>query len=201
MFVYRSPMGFTFGGPGAASVARSADGNRWGWGASFADGSYLGSRTSGAFGHTLRSGMVWASRTFNLDLGRDVTFHAGVTLAAGSADYEGDAMFEATPSLMSAASVRVAGRRTSLTLESPMRAESGTGTFRLETGHVEDGVRHRETVRVGLRPDGRELRATLRHDVALAVGRIAVEASAAHDAGHVAGAREGRIGLAWNVTW
>ena len=194
--------GFTFGfGPGSASVARTADGSRWGWGASFADGSYLGSRTSGAFGHTLRSGMVWASRSFNLEFGRGVTFHAGVTLAAGSADYEGGAMFEATPSLMSAASVRVAGRRTSLTLESPMRAESGTGTFRLETGHVEDGVRQREAVRVGLRPDGRELRATLRHDVALAAGRIAVEASVAHDAGHVAGAREGRIGLAWNVTW
>ncbi|MCY4286410.1 MAG: S8 family serine peptidase [Thiotrichales bacterium] len=200
-----SPLGegFTFGfGPGSASVARTSDGNRWGWGASFADGSYLGSRASGAFGHDLRSGMVWASRSFNRELGRGVTFHAGVTLAAGRADYESDAMFEATPSLMSAASVRVASRGTSLTLESPMRAESGTGTFRLETGHVEDGVRQRETVRVGLRPDGRELRATLRHDTPLAVaGRIAVEGSVAHDAGHTAGAREGRIGLAWNVTW
>ena len=195
--------GFTLGfGPGSASVARASDGNRWGWGASFADGSYLGSRASGAFGHDLRSGMVWASRSFNRELGRGVTFHAGVTLAAGRADYESDAMFEATPSLMSAASVRVASRGTSLTLESPMRAESGTGTFRLETGHVEDGVRQRETVRVGLRPDGRELRATLRHDTPLAVaGRIAVEGSVAHDAGHAAGARERRIGLVWNVTW
>ncbi len=195
--------GFTFGfGPGSASVARTADGNQWGWGASFADGSYLGSRASGAFGHDLRSGMVWASRSFDRELGRGVMFHAGVTLAAGRADYESDAMFEATPSLMSAASVRVARRGTSLTLESPMRAESGTGTFRLETGHVEDGVRQRETVRVGLRPDGRELRATLRHDTPLPVaGRIAVEGSVAHDAGHTAGAREGRVGLAWNVTW
>jgi len=146
--------------------------------------------------------MVWASRSFNRELGRSVTFEAGVTLAAGRADYESDAMFEATPSLMSAASVRVARHGTSLTLESPLRAESGTGTFRLETGHVEDGVRQRETIRVGLRPDGRELRATLRHDTPLPVaGRIAVEGSVAHDAGHAAGAHEGRLGLAWNVAW
>ena len=51
-------------GPTSASLARVPGRETWGYGLSFSDGEYLGSRASGAFGSDLRSGMIWSSRSF-----------------------------------------------------------------------------------------------------------------------------------------
>lgn len=187
-------------GPTSASIAKAAHGGGWGWGASFAHDEYLGGRAGGAFGDSLHSGLVWTSKSFKQDMGGGATLEAGITLATGTADYQAGGMFEATPSLMSAAKVRFGNADTSITVEQPMRAETGTGTFHLETGHAgKDGRRARAAHRVPLRPDAREVRATFRHEGTLGAGRIAFEASAAMDAGHVEGAHDASIGVAWQV--
>ena len=188
-------------GPTSVSIAKLADASRWGYGASFADGDYLGGRGRGGFGTTLRSGMVWASRSFARELGESVTLRATATLAAGAAEYEASAMFEASASLMSAAAVRVGTERTGVTVEQPLRAESGTGTFRLETGWIEDGRRLHIEHRVPLRPEAREVRMTLRHERETAGGHLAIELAGALDAGHVRGERDASLGVAWRTSW
>ena len=110
-------------------------------------------------------------------------------------------LFEASTSLMSAGAVRIGTASTGVTLEQPLRAESGTGTFRLETGWIEDGRRLRADTRVPLRPEAREVRMTLRHERETGGGQLALELSRAGDAGHVAGEHDASAGLAWRMTW
>ena len=97
--------------------------------------------------------------------------------------------------------MRVGTEQTGLTLEQPLRAESGTGTFRLETGWIEDGRKLRAEHRVALRPEAREVRATLRHEREAGSGQLALELSGALDAGHMAGQRDASVGVAWHTTW
>ena len=61
------------------------------------------------------------------------------TIALGSPWYEGGSIFRASSHLLSGVRVRVGTEDTGLTVEQPLRAESGTGVFRLENGRVEDG--------------------------------------------------------------
>lgn len=186
--------------PGAATIARRGAGG-WEHGFSFEDGRYLGARPSGAFGSNLHAGMFWTSRSFERDLGAGVTLDASGTIAASLPRYETNAIFEASPSLLSALSMRVGTEQTGLTLEQPLRAESGTGTFRLETGWIEDGRKLRAEHRVALRPEAREVRATLRHEREAGSGQLALELSGALDAGHMAGQRDASVGVAWHTTW
>ena len=60
--------------------------------------------------------------------------------------------------------MRVGTEPTVLTVAQPRRAGSGTGTFRFETGWIEDGRRLHAEHRVPLQPEARERRATLRHN-------------------------------------
>ncbi len=190
-------------GPSSASLARlpSPHGGGWGYGFSFDSRGYLGSRTSGAFGSDLRSGMIWTARAFERALGEGWTLSAGGTLALSVPQYEDDAIFSASPSLMSAASVRIGTGRTGLTVEQPLRAESGAGTFRVENGRTENGRRLHDEHRIPLRPDARELRMELRHEREALGGEVAVEAGHSMNAGHVPGESETGIGLAYRVTW
>ncbi len=110
-------------------------------------------------------------------------------------------MFRASPSVLSALTVRIGTRTTGVTFEQPLRAESGSGTFRLENGRLENGRRLYDTYRVPLRPDGRELRMTFRHEREALGGNIAIEAGGAIDAGHVEGEPEISAGLAYRMTW
>ena len=186
--------------PGAATIARREIGG-WEHGFSFENGRYLGARASGAFGSNLHTGMFWTSHSFERELGTHLTLDASATIAASLPRYESDAIFEASPSLLSALSVRVGTEKTGLTLEQPLRAESGTGTFRLETGWIEDGRRLHAEHRVRLRPEAREVRATLRHERDAAGGQLALELSDAINAGHVTGKHDASVGLAWRTTW
>ena len=188
-------------GPTSASLAREPHSRGWGYGLSFNDDGYLGSRTSGAFGSDLRSGMSWISRTVEQELSAGWSVEATGTLAFGAPRYEKNAIFEASPSMLSALSVRIGTESTGLTLEQPLRAETGTGKFLIENGRIENGRRLYGEHRIRLRPDSREVRMTLRHEHDAYGGRIAFEAGATMNAGHAAGEHESHIGLAFRRAW
>ena len=188
-------------GPTSASLAREPHSRGWGYGLSFNDDGYLGSRTSGAFGSDLRSGMSWISRTVEQELSAGWSVEATGTLAFGAPRYEKNAIFEASPSMLSALSVRIGTESTGLTLEQPLRAETGTGKFRIENGRIENGRRLYDEHRIRLRPDSREVRMTLRHERDTYGGRIAFEAGATMNASHAAGGHASHIGLAFRRAW
>ena len=191
-------MGF---GETSASLARVPDNDGWGYGLSFDDAGHLGAETSGAFGTDPRSGMVWTSRAFEHMLGDGWAVKATGTAALSLPQYEKDAMFRATPSMLSAISMRVGTESTGIVVEQPLRAETGTGRFRVENGRIEDGKRFHDEFRVPLRPDGREVRMTLRHNFAAFRGILAFEVGGAVNAGHVPDEHEANVGLAYRASW
>ena len=188
-------------GPSSATLARLPHDDRWGYGLSVDDAGYLGAQTSGAFGADPRSGMVWASRAFQHDLDGGWRLDVVGTVAVGVPQYEDDAIFRASPSVMSAMSMRVGTDGWRLTIEQPLRAESGTGTFRIENGRIENGQRLYDEYSIPLRPDAREVRIALRHERKGLGGSIAIEASSAMNASHTPGERKTSIGFAYQLTW
>ena len=188
-------------GETSASLARLPHDGDWGYGVSLDDAGYLESETSGAFGSDPRSGMIWTSRAFERELGDGLTLNATGTLALTLPRYEDDAMFSASPSVMSAMSMRIGTESTGLSVEQPLRAESGTATFRVENGRVENGRRLYDVHRVPLRPDAREMRFALRHERKALGGDIAVEIGHSTNVGHVPGESETAFGLAYRITW
>ena len=188
-------------GPSSATLARLPHDGRWGYGLSVDDAGYLGAQTSGAFGSDPRSGMVWASRAFQHDLDAGWSLDVVGTVAVGVPQYEDDAIFQASPSVLSAMSMRVGTDGWGLTLEQPLRAESGTGTFRIENGHMESGQRLYDEYRIPLEPEARETRVTLRHEREALGGDVALMVSGAANAGHVSGEREMSMGLAYRTNW
>lgn len=188
-------------GPSSASLARLPRDGGWGYGLGFDDAGYLGTQTSGAFGSDPRSGMIWTSRAFQQDLDSGLSLDVVGTLALGVPQYEDDAIFQASASVLSAMSMRVGTDDWGLTVEQPLRAESGTGTFRIENGHIESGQRLYDEYRIPLAPDAREIRVTLRHEREALGGDVALEVSGAANAGHVSGEREMSLGLAYRTLW
>ena len=187
-------------GFGPSSLSLASWGESWGGGLSFDTKGHFGPLTSGAFGKDLQSGLSWVSRNFKYDLGGWSVETQG-TLALSAYRYDRRAIFQASPSVMSAMSVRVGTANTGLTIAQPLRAETGVGTFRLETAMSGNGRRLYDTHRVRLRPDAREVHMTLRHEMDAGLGRIAVEAGGAINAGHVAGKREAHAGIAFHTSW
>ena len=188
-------------GATSTSLARLPHENDWGYGFSFDNAGYLGTQTSGAFGSDLRSGMIWASRAYKRELGEALTLNVEGTLAYSLPQYEDDAIFAASPSVMSATSIRIGTGSTGITIEQPLRAETGTGTFRVENGRIENGRRLYDVYRVPLRPDAREIRMSLRHERQALGGNIAVEVGHSMNAGHVPGETETGVGLAYRMNW
>ncbi|MCY3956491.1 MAG: S8 family serine peptidase, partial [Nitrospira sp.] len=163
-------------GPSSMSFARQPQQGGFGYGFSVNDGNYLGAQTSGAFGRNLRSGMVWTSHAIVQELGHGLTLNAAGTVGMSLPDYEQDAIFQASSSLLSAVAIRVGTPQTVLMIEQPLRAETGTGTFRIENGRMENGRWLYDKYRIRLSPDAREVRLTLHHEREAVGGRIAVEA-------------------------
>ena len=188
-------------GPASASLARSSHEGGWGYGFSFENSGYMGAEASGAFGSSLHSGMVWSSRTFRHRLDDGWTLDAVGTLALSMPQYDRDAIFRASPSILSAVSMRLGTESTGLVIEQPLRAESGTGTFRIENGRIENGRRLYDEHRVPLRPGKRETRMTLRHDREVLGGEMAFQVSSAVNAGHVSGKRDSSLGMAYRINW
>ena len=187
--------------PGSVSLARRQDEGGVEYGVAFEQGQYFGARPSGAFGSDLHSGMFWTSHTMKREITTGWTVEATGTVAVSLPRYESKAIFEASPSMLSAVAMRVGTEHTGLTLEQPLRAESGVGTFRTENGRIENGRRLYDVHRVGLRPEAREMRMTLRHERDALGGRIAVELGGAVNAGHTPRERDANIELAFRTTW
>ena len=183
------------------SFARRPQDGGWGYGFSLNNGDYLGSRASGAFGSGLRSGMVWTSHAVQHELGGGWTLDATGTLAISLPDYEKNAIFEASSSMLSALSIRVGTQNTGLTVAQPLRAETGVGTFRIENGRIENGRRLYDKYRIRLSPDVREIRLTLHHEREAVGGNIAVEVGGTMNAGHIPGRHDSRLGFMYRLIW
>ena len=190
-------------GETSASLARQLNRMKggWGYGVSFDEAGYLESETSGAFGSDPRSGMIWTSRAFERELGGGLTLNAEGTLAFSLPRYEDKAMFSASASVMSAMFMRIGTGSTGLSVEQPLRAESGTGRFSVENGRIENGKRLHDMYRIPLRPDARELRFTLRHEREALGGNLVAEVGHSTNTGHVPGESETGIGLAYRMNW
>ncbi|MCY3728341.1 MAG: S8 family serine peptidase [Nitrospira sp.] len=188
-------------GPSSMSFARQPQQGGFGYGFSVNDGNYLGAQTSGAFGRNLRSGMVWTSHAIVQELGHGLTLNATGTVGMSLPDYEQDAIFQASSSLLSAVAIRVGTPQTVLMIEQPLRAETGTGTFRIENGRMENGRWLYDKYRIRLSPDAREVRLTLHHEREAVGGRIAVEAGSTMNAGHIPGRQDSRLGFAYRLIW
>lgn len=188
-------------GPSSLSIAHQPRQGGLGYGFSLNDGNYLGAQTSGAFGRNLRSGMVWTSHAIVQELGYGLTLNATGTMAMSLADYEKEAIFQASSSLLSALSLRVGTHNTGLTIEQPLRAETGTGTFRIENGQMVNGRRLYDKYRIRLSPDAREIRLMLHHEREAVGGRIAVEVGSTMNAGHIPGRQDSRLGFAYRLIW
>ena len=188
-------------GEGTAGIGREPTSGRWGYGfAASTDGAFA-ARGKGAFDAGTHAGLIWASAAADATIGSSVGVKATATIAMSASAHERNAVFETSPVPMSALALRAGTDRTSLTLEQPLRAEAGTGVFHLENGHTEGGRRLRDAYRVRLEPEGRELRATLRHEVRGRRWKIAVAATATNDAGHVPGERDAAIGAVFTTRW
>ena len=188
-------------GAGGMSLARRGDGDEVGYGLSWSAEAHLGAHASGAFGSSPGAMMVWTTKSVETELVNKWTLRVNATLAFSGPWYDAGAVFSASPSIMSAASARIGTRSNAITLEQPLRAESGTGTFRLENGHLRDGRRRYDEHRVALRPNARELRVAVRHDRELARGRLAIEVATAFDAYHTPGRKETTVGMAYEKKW
>ncbi len=191
-------MGF---GQTSASLARLPRNGEWGYGLSLDNSGYLDSETSGAFGSDLQSGTIWTSRVFKRELGEGWMLNAEGTLALSMPQYQNKAIFQASSSVMSAMSLRAGTQDTGISLEQPLRAETGTGTFRIENGRIENGRRLYDKYHIPLPPDARELRLALRHEEHAPGGKVAFEVGHSVNAGHVPGETETRIGFAYRAAW
>ena len=188
-------------GPSSMSFARQPQQGGFGYGFSINDGNYLGAQTSGAFGRNLRSGMVWTSHAIVQELGYGLTLNATGTVGMSLPDYEQDAIFQASSSLLSAVAIRVGTPQTVLMIEQPLRAETGTGTFRIENGRMENGRRLYDKYRIRLSPDAREIRLAVHHEQDAIGGKIAVEVGQTMNAGHIPGRQDSRLGFAYRLIW
>ena len=166
-----------------------------------------GARPAGAFGASANSKLVWLARehAWPLSPTGEVALRLDYLLAAGRPDYPRGAMFNATGSLYSAASLALEHRgletRTRLSIGQPLRAESGRGTLRYAVGRDRAGNWRYEEARFSLRPETREVRFQLRHDRPLFKGQLAVEFSYARNADHVPGQHRGQAGLGYRLAW
>lgn len=169
--------------------------------------SHHGSRPSGAFGQKVSSQLVWLTRerTWDIDADGHWQLEAAGLLAGGRPDYADGAMFHAGGALYSAGHVRLRYRgghtQTVLTLGQPLRAESGTGTLHYPAGRNLDGEWQFAQQDFSLVPASREIRVQLRHDRPLVGGRVAIEFTHAHNAGHVAGQSLIHLGLGYHLQW
>ena len=188
-------------GPSSMSFAHHPRQGGLGYGFSLNDGHYLGAQTSGAFGRNLRSGMVWTSHAIVQELGYGLTLNATGTVGMSLPDYEQDAIFQASSSLLSAVAIRVGTPQTVLMIEQPLRAETGTGTFRIENGRMENGRKLYDKYRIGLSPEAREIRLALHHEQDAIGGTIAVEVGKTMNAGHIPGRHDSRLGFAYRLIW
>lgn len=170
----------------------------------FEQGSVMGGRGEGAFEGEALHGLVFGSYRRDWTLGRGIRLEATGTLVGGGIGGTHGMLREAR-ALYSAGKVSLSREDTKgvsrVSVEQPLRAESGTLRFKVPSGRTAETGRwlYRE-VDVGVEPSARA--------VALAVGRkqrvgkrarLGVEWRTTFDAGHVSGETRNEFGAMLRV--
>ena len=192
---------------GAGLALRPEDGRGFGAGFTAERGVWLGGGSDGAFGEGVDGGMTWLRHEWQwtLDSGGRWRIGTDATLASGRPRYGNSTMFSAGSALYTSARV-TAERRTEdavtrLSLSQPLRAETGEGRFRLPIGRTPEGEHVYAEHRVGLPPEGREIRMALERAQQWGPGTLGLEAGWTHEAGHTPGENDWRVGAAWRMEW
>ena len=192
---------------GAGLALRPEDGRGFGVGFAAERNAWLGGGSDGAFGEGVDGGMTWLRHEWRWTPDGAGQWRIGTdaTLAGGRPRYGNGAMFSAESALYTSA--RVAVERwtekavTRLSLSQPLRAETGEGTFRLPVGRTPEGEHVYAEHRVGLPPEGREVRMALERVQQWGPGTLGLEAGWTHEAGHTPGESDWRVGAAWRTEW
>ena len=117
-----------------------------------------------------------------------------------------DTMLDIGTTVLSSAEANVTvareGGATTLKVEQPPRAETGTGRLSLPYTRTLDGEPRFEHREFALAPSERELTASLRHERDdIAGGRLAVMVSHTMNPGHTNEGPDNAIGIAWRMSW
>ena len=192
---------------GAGLALRPEDGRGFGAGFTAERDAWLGGGSDGAFGEGVDGSMTWLRHEWQWTLDSDGRWRIGTdaTLANGRPRYGSSTMFSAGSALYTSARV-TAERRTEdavtrLSLSQPLRAETGEGRFRLPIGRTPEGEHVYAEHRVGLPPEGREVRMALERVQRWGPGTLGLKAGWAHEAGHTPGESEWLVGAAWGMEW
>ena len=169
----------------------------------FEQGSMLGGSGEGAFEGDAVHGLVFGTLAKDWTLREDLRLRASATLAGGGLG-GGHGMLREARGLYSAGRVGLERgdeeARTLLTVEQPLRAESGSASFVRPVGRSRSGGRLYGTAKVGLAPDARAVSVGLAHERALGGhSRLALGWRHTLDAGHVRGREETWYGAKFRV--
>ncbi len=192
---------------GAGLALRPEDGRGFGAGFTAERDAWLGGGSDGAFGEGVDGGMTWLRHEWQWTLDSDGRWRIGTdaTLASGRPRYGNSTMFSAGSAFYTSARV-TAERRTEdavtrLSLSQPLRAETGKGRFRLPVGRTPEGEHVYAEHRVGLPPEGREVRMALERMQRWGPGTLGLKAGWTHEAGHTPGESDWLVGAAWEMEW
>ena len=126
-------------------------------------------------------------------------------LAAGKADYAKGALFEASSSLYSSATLALQyvhqQNPIRFWIKQPLRAESGQGILHYAHGRSLDGTQLYQKHSFSLVPNARAIHFGLRHDRAIGAGKIAVELLHVSNRGHISGHQYSQISAAYWLDW
>lgn len=169
--------------------------------------SNLGMTSSGAFGNSIHSNMIWIegkNQWKPKGLPR-WSIQANWLIAFGKPGYESGKMFNATSSVYSSASLALEhfdnNRRNQISIGQPLRAESGYGTLHYSTGRTLEGEHLYSAIHFPLTPDSREIQIKYRHDRKVGNGTFAFQITHSQNALHTRGIENTTIGTAYKVNW
>ena len=149
--------------------------------------------------------MAFVSKRIERGLGRGWSLEATAGLGGGKADYPDGGMFEAGQAIYSrgsASMIHVGEGTTRLTVEQPLRAESGEGKLVYPTGRKASGERMYATEGVALKPEGREVRIAVKHERPMGPGTGLIETGYAFDPGHRQGrGDDSRLFVGYRIQW
>ena len=192
---------------GVGLALRPDDGRGFGVGLAAEREAWLGGGSGGAFGEGVDGAMTWLRHEWRWTpdgAGRWLV-DTDATLAVGGPRAAKGAMFGATRALYSSARVAVerwAGNAvTRLSLGQPLRAETGEGTFRTPVARTPEGERIYAERRVGLEPEGREIRIALERTRPWGLGRLGFGAEWIRESGHAPGEDDWSVGAVWRMAW
>ena len=192
---------------GVGLALRPEDGRGFGVGFTAERDAWLGGGSAGAFGEGVDGGMAWLRHEWRWTPGGNGRWRIGMdaTLASGRPRHGSSTMFSVGSALYTSGRVTIERRTgdgvTRLSLSQPLRAETGEGTFRLPIGRTPEGEQVYAEHRVGLPPEGREIRMALERVQQWSAGNLGLQAGWTHEAGHTPGEDDWRVGAAWRMEW